>query len=347
MLDYVPALEEAGFEVTIQSFFDTEYLTALYSGRRAVRSIAWSYVNRIRVLLHLEEFDAIWLEKEALPWVPAQVESSLLRKNRCLVTDFDDAVFHRYDRHPSKTVRRILGSKIPKLMLGSDVVFAGNAYLLEYARCSQAPRVEIVPTVVDLTKYRVPTLRSDGRDKPTIGWIGTPGTWVECVTQFVPMFENVLAAENARFVLVGAGNRPELSLRFERRNWSEDREVLDIHDMDIGVMPLPDTPWMRGKCGYKLIQYMACGLPIVASPVGVNREIVEHGVNGFLAESEAEWDAALCKLISDPDLRHRMGREGRKKVETEYSLQIQAPRVARLLRSAVQAALRRQTLSKS
>src|SRR6056297_1871598 len=102
--------------------------------------------------------------------------------------------------------------------------------------------------------------------------------------------------------------------------------------MDIGVMPLPDTPWMRGKCGYKLIQYMACGLPVIASPVGVNAEIVEHGVNGFLVGTDEEWKSALTILLKDPDLRRRMGREGRKKVEREYSLQVQGPRVARLLR---------------
>ena len=112
--------------------------------------------------------------------------------------------------------------------------------------------------------------------------------------------------------------------------WSEDTEVDAIQSMDIGVMPLPDTPWARGKCGYKLIQYMACGLPVVASPVGVNKEILEHGVNGFLAESDAEWRTAIEALISDPDLRRRMGAAGRKKVENEYSLQVWGPRVANL-----------------
>jgi len=106
--------------------------------------------------------------------------------------------------------------------------------------------------------------------------------------------------------------------------------------MDIGVMPMPDTPWTRGKCGYKLIQYMACGLPVVAAPVGVNAEIVEHGVNGFLASTDQEWREALSTLLANPELRRRMGAAGRKKVEEHYSLQVWGPRVAELLRSVIE-----------
>jgi len=114
--------------------------------------------------------------------------------------------------------------------------------------------------------------------------------------------------------------------------------------MDIGIMPLPDSPWARGKCGYKLIQYMACGLPVVASPVGVNRQIVEHGVNGFLAETDDEWREALATLVADPDLRRRMGAAGRKKVEADYSLQVYGPKVAAMLRDVAQAGRRQRAL---
>ena len=119
--------------------------------------------------------------------------------------------------------------------------------------------------------------------------------------------------------------------------WSEDTEVDTIQSMDIGVMPLPDTPWARGKCGYKLIQYMACSLPVIASPVGVNKEIVEHGINGFLAETHDEWVKALNTLLGDADLRQRMGAAGRAKVEREYSLQVYGPKVANLLSGVLEA----------
>jgi glycosyltransferase involved in cell wall biosynthesis len=132
---------------------------------------------------------------------------------------------------------------------------------------------------------------------------------------------------------VGAGNAADEDAIVITRQWSEDREVADIQEMDIGIMPLPDAPWMRGKCGYKLIQYMACGLPVVASPVGVNRDIVDHGVNGFLAETPAEWAEALGTLVTDAALRQRMGAKARALVENQYSLRVQGPYIAKLLRS--------------
>jgi glycosyltransferase involved in cell wall biosynthesis len=122
------------------------------------------------------------------------------------------------------------------------------------------------------------------------------------------------------------------------RPWTEDREVDDILDFDVGIMPLRDGLWELGKCGYKLIQYMACGRPVVASPIGVNRQIVEHGVNGYLAATADEWVIALRTLRDDQGLRDKLGRNGRKKVEGHYCLQVTAPRLAELLRTACSAA---------
>ena len=117
--------------------------------------------------------------------------------------------------------------------------------------------------------------------------------------------------------------------------WNEDDEVNEINNFDIGVMPLPDSPWERGKCGFKLIQYMACGLPVIASPIGVNSEIVEHGVNGFLVETDEEWESSLRTLMGDPELRHRMGQAGRVKIERQYSLQVTGPVLTSVIKSIV------------
>jgi glycosyltransferase involved in cell wall biosynthesis len=212
---------------------------------------------------------------------------------------------------------------------------AGNAYLSNHARKGGAPWVETVPTVVDLDAYQV---RSDTVDENTlrVGWIGTPETWQALANPIHKVLDSLLAEQEALFVAVGASMQPETAGTLEILPWAEDTEVTLIQSMDIGVMPLPDTPWTRGKCGYKLIQYMACGLPVVASPVGVNRDIVEHGVNGFLAESDDEWRAAVDALLNDADLRRRMGAAGRKKVEEQYSLQVWGPRVAQMLRSVAE-----------
>ncbi len=152
----------------------------------------------------------------------------------------------------------------------------------------------------------------------------------------MPILASVSEAEGARIAAVGAGKAAPPHPLLDIQLWSEDTEVARRQDMDIGIMPLTDTPWARGKCGYKLIQYMACGLPVIASPVGVNAEIVEHGVNGFLATTEAEWREALVTLLRDPELRRKMGAEGRRKVEAQYSLQVWGPRVAMMLKEVAE-----------
>lgn len=137
----------------------------------------------------------------------------------------------------------------------------------------------------------------------------------------------------ARLRLIGAGKVELPGVPVEYCTWNEATEVALLRTLDVGIMPLVDSPWERGKCGLKLIQYMACGLPVVASPVGVNAQIVRHGENGFLASTPQEWEAALAHLLMCPSLRQRMGASGRALVENQYTVQVQAPRLAKLLRS--------------
>ena len=274
----------------------------------------------------------IWLEYEALPWVPWLIERTVLPRGVPIVSDYDDAVFHRYDKHRSESVRGVLGDKIGQVMAASTLVMAGNSYIANYAQRFGAPRIETVPTVVDLDLYTIdPKPRSTNDLR--VGWMGTPETWKAFANPIHHVLDQLLADHRAQFRAIGAGMQPASNGTLEILPWTEETEVFLIQSLDIGVMPLPNTDWARGKCGYKLIQYMACGLPVVASPVGVNKDIVEHGVNGFLAETDEEWRSAIETLLSDPDLRHRMGAAGRKKVEDSYSLHLWKPRVARMLRS--------------
>ncbi|MBF9061018.1 glycosyltransferase [Rhodobacterales bacterium HKCCSP123] len=338
-LQYLPHLERAGFDVEVAPFFGDDYLEALYAGRGTRAAALEAYGRRVRRLRGARgAIDVIWLEKEALAWVPHAIEAGLMPRGVPVVSDYDDAVFHRYDMHRLPLVRGVLGRKHAAIMARSSCVMAGNAYLAGYARHAGAASVEIVPTVVDADVYR-PAEVARGDASPVIGWIGMPSTWADCVAPFLPTLENV--ARRHGTVLQAIGARPDPAeegiLRF--LPWSEAGEVEMIRAMDIGIMPLPDTPWMRGKCGYKLIQYMACGLPVVASPVGVNTEIVQHGVNGFLAETQEDWRKALETLIGDPELRRAMGAAGRRTVERSYSLHLQGPRVASLLKRAAEGGL--------
>lgn len=330
-MQYIPYLSAEGFEPQVASLFDAAYLQSMYSGRRNPLMLARYLRRRLRQLR--TSADLIWLEKEALPWVPWLVERAFWPRSTPMIVDYDDAIFHRYDASKNSLVRFSLGHKIDRIMAAANIVFAGNSYLAERAKRAGAGKIEIVPTVVDTDAYRMQRAeRQDGQLR--IGWIGTPETWQNFARDFAPIFAEVAAQEGALCRLIGAEPVPRLEMPFEYLPWSEETEIAAINGMDVGLMPLPDTPWTRGKCGYKLIQYMACGLPVVASPVGVNAELVEHGVNGFLAETEEEWRNSIAILLSDRELREHMGAAGRRRVGADFSLQAWAPRVTRMLHQA-------------
>ncbi len=331
ILQYLPALHEAGIDVTPAPLLNDKYLEALYAGRRAVDSIAVGYVRRLRALLATRRYDVVWVAIECLPWLPALVELALLPRRVPLVMDYDDAWFHRYDAHSSALVRQILGSKIAKVMRRAALVTAGNPYISEYARGAGARRIEELPTVVDLARYANPARRA-ASETVVVGWMGSPSTAQNLRILKEPL-EALSRRHMIRCIAVGARAEQVSGTPFEAIRWSEHTESEAISNFDIGVMPLIDEPFERGKCGYKLIQYMACGLPVVASPVGVNREIVRLGVNGELAASGADWERTLERLVGDVEARRRMGEAGRKRVEDWYSLQVQAPRLIGMLKS--------------
>jgi glycosyltransferase involved in cell wall biosynthesis len=243
--------------------------------------------------------------------------------------DYDDATFHSYDLHAKSWVKKLLGKKIDQIMKKSALVVAGNTYLASRAIDAGAKRVEILPTVIDLGKYDV--ISSVENTSITIGWIGSPST-TRYLQSLTPVFQEVCANSN-KIVAIGANYFQIDGVEVEVKKWLEEHEVLELQKIDIGVMPLDDTPWSRGKCGFKLIQYMACGKPVIASPIGVNADIVEHGINGFLASDLEEWKHYLRVLIDDKELRTKMGKEGRLKVEREFSLQVTGPRLLEFLTS--------------
>ena len=167
-----------------------------------------------------------------------------------------------------------------------------------------------------------------------IGWIGSPAT-VKYLYPMHPTFVEVCRDSGTRLVLVGSGQVDLVDVPTETRPWSEYTEVADIQSFDVGIAPMTDEPWSRGKCGYKLIQYMACARPVVASPVGVAPKIIENGINGFLATTTEDWVKAICVLRCNYKLRERMGKAGRIKVERQYCIQVTAPLLASLLREVV------------
>ena len=332
LLQYLPYLVDQGIEVDYRPLLGDLYVDALATGRSYSRiEIARSYVRRMVQLAAGVEADLIWVYAELFPHLPGLFERLALRSGKPIVYDFDDAVFLPYDANPNPLKRALLGGKLEPLLRRAALCLCGNAYLRDYAArfCDNSI---ILPTVVDTDLYR--PIAKDSGVPVTIGWIGSPTTW-PYLRAILPVLETMAARHGARIRVVGAGAAAEQD-RFDGLDlvdWSEEREVAEVQAMDIGVMPLPDEPWARGKCGYKLIQYMACGLPVVASPVGVNPEIVSEGESGYLATGPEQWEGALAALVGDAALRRTMGDAGRARIVADYSLAAHAPRLATALKA--------------
>lgn len=330
-LQYLPWFEQACLQVTLQPLLPDDFLSARYQrGSYGAWSLLKAYAHRLRALRSCQQFNVVWIEKEALPWWPLWLELALLR-GVPYVLDYDDAVFHNYDQHANAWVRRLFGRRLDGLMAQAALVVGGNNYLAQRARVAGAPWVEVVPTVIDLVRYPAPRTLQAVDGLPRIVWIGSPTT-----VRYLQLIREPLQALAVRqpFVLrvIGGGAVDLPGVQVEVVPWAEATEVESISACQVGVMPLEDSLWERGKCGYKLIQYMACGLPMVASAVGVNPEIVRNGENGFLATTPQEWLDAFVKLLADASLRGTMGAAGRRRVEDEYCIQTTGPRTAQLLR---------------
>ena len=340
-LQYLPLFAQEGLHVTVLPLLSDELLSLRYQqGTYGMWSLLKTYARRLRALMVRQQFDLVWIEKEALPWWPLWLELALLR-GVPYVLDYDDAVFHNYDQHTNFWVRRLFGCRLDGLMAEAALVVGGNHYLAQRALNAGAQRAEVVPTVIDLSRYPHPPQKSAtvlaalpaADDLPRVVWIGSPSTLRYLQVIHEPL--KALAARHPFVLRVIGGDAVDLpGVQLEVVAWAEATEVENISACHVGVMPLFDSLWERGKCGYKLIQYMACGLPVVASGVGVNPEIVRHGENGFLANTAEEWVTSLGKLLQSPSLRRQMGAAGRQRVENEYCIQKTGPLVAQLLRSA-------------
>ena len=235
---------------------------------------------------------------------------------RRFVVDLDDAIFHTYDRHPNAIVRKLLGRKIDVVLKRATTVVAGNEYLAERARQAGARRVVMVPTTVDHRVYA--EQKPSVHDKLTFGWIGSPAT-EQYLHTIAPELEKLCYSLQASPRLIGVERHsfkyPDVVLS----NWSEDTEIEELAACDIGLAPLSNGPWERGKCGLKAIQYMAMGIPVLAADVGALPTIVRHGVTGFVYHDSAEFTRFAHQLANEPELRRRMGIAGRERVAACYS----------------------------
>lgn len=338
-LQYLPLLEEQGFEFTVQSLFDDNYLKGIYGKQKRSKLIIFNYyLKRLLKLTQVRNYDLIWIEYEVFPYFPPFIEQLLYLTGFNYIVDYDDAVFHNYDLSNNKFTKFFLAKKIDKVMKNASYVLAGNSYLAERAKLAGAKRIQLIPTAVDHLRYR--KSNQSNKDVLTVGWIGSPFTQ-KYIVDILPELLTVYQQYPFRLLLVGATrdiHKDLIGLDVEVRDWHEQTETELINIMDVGIMPLKDSHWEKGKCGYKLIQYMACGVPVIASDVGVNGEIIENktaGVAGLLVKKNSDWANGLLQLFGSTELRKSYGRAGRSIVESKYSIEVQLPVLKHILTDLV------------
>jgi len=288
---------------------------------------------RLVQLRAARRFGAVLLQRKLLP--PWQFVL-LRRAARRLVYDVDDAVFQRDSYHPKGPESWSRTARFWATVYAADTVIAGNDYLRDRVAAFVEPRkVEVVPTCVNPRWYRLAEHRRTG-GAVRLAWIGSTST-----LESLRRAESRLGAVSRRLpgieLRLICDRHLELdSTRVTLRPWSSATEATDLADADIGVSWLPDDGWSRGKCGLKVLQYMAAGLPVVANPVGVHRELVLDGRTGLLGDTPQQWAAAVARLAADPALRRRLGAAGRRLVERHYSVDVWGPRLADIIAATVQ-----------
>jgi glycosyltransferase involved in cell wall biosynthesis len=340
---FVPYLEKAGYECTIATFASKRLFKSLkLRGRLATKvvEILRSSARRMAILREAGGYDLVVIHREAFPFFAPVIENLVLRqakrsKRRTqVVFSFDDAIYAGHEdvsglSHPL-LYRWKHGRGYDEVIRGCDHVIAGNRILAKFAS-GLNPSVSVIPTVVDCGKYQPRNVAAQEAGLVTIGWMGSPTT--APYLRFVESALRELGAKHAgkvRFRFVGCPDYKLDLQNFASVPFRLQTEIAELQRFDIGLMPLSDTAWARGKCAFKAIQYMASGVTTVASPVGITPDLIHDGVNGFLAASPEDWFRALDRLVTDALLRMRIAREARRTIETGYSLEVWAPRMVAL-----------------
>lgn len=328
---YAPLLRADGIDLVVSPFFDAETYAVLYDpghGWRKGLGVARGSLRRLRDVLRLRGFDLALVYRESAPLGPPIVERLLHQLRIPYVFDFDDAIFLG-PVHPANRRWTWLRqpARVDEAVRGAAAVIAGNGHLAEWAR-SRNPSVVVIPTPVDTDRHRPRRERAPG--PIVVGWVGSSTT-----APYLHLLDEALTALCERIdlvVRVVGGRYAHPRARVECLPYSLEREPDDVATFDIGILPEPDDEWTRGKGAFKALVYMATAIPVVASRVGVNPEVVVDGETGYCVAGTEAWVDAIARLGTDAALRRRMGEAGRRRAEERYSLRTLAPAFAGALR---------------
>ncbi|HMV11014.1 MAG TPA: glycosyltransferase family 4 protein [Cyclobacteriaceae bacterium] len=326
---YLSLLSQNGIQYKLSTFWDDQSWKILYLPGKTFQKLMGfvrGIFRRIASVFTLSSYDFIFIHREAMPLGPPIFEWIAYLSGKKIIYDFDDAIWLPNTSAENKIAGWLKWHrKVSSICRWSTQVSCGNEFLCSYAR-QYNKNVVFNPTTIDTEHLHNPTLYPVQRDsRITIGWTGTHST-LKYLDFLEPIFQSLEQKfpGQVRFLVI-ANKKPDLKLHsLEFIPWNKSTEIPDLLKLDIGVMPLTDDIWAKGKCGFKALQYMALGVPCVISPVGVNSEIVDNGVTGFLATTKNEWIEKLERLMADQKLREAMGKKGREKVEAEYSVKSNA-----------------------
>ena len=323
---YFKILSNRGISCRTQSFLNSQNWQNTYRNGnlfKKISAVISGFLRRFYVLLEVPGYDFVFIHREAAPIGPPLIEwliGKVMRKK--IIYDFDDAIWAS-DNGKEGALEKIIRwrRKVKNICKWSYKVSCGNEYLCHYVRQFNS-NVILNPTTIDTQHLHNPVLhkKEENSQKLVIGWTGSHST-LKYLNSIVPVIQSLEKKYPHLRFLVIANKKPELdicSLWF--KPWSVASEIEDLTEIDIGIMPLPDDEWSKGKCGFKLLQYMALNIPAIAAPVGVNTKIIKQGENGFLCSSAEEWTSSIEHLIHHHELRLTMGQAGRSSVEKNYSV---------------------------
>jgi glycosyltransferase involved in cell wall biosynthesis len=334
---WLPYLKAVGISVDLFSFADDQLMQFLYKPGRWIAkgtALTRAFLRSAARVKAARRYDVVLVYRSIGIAGPALLERTLAFFRCPIVFDFDDAI---YRLHTSDANRWFGWLKFPGKTAAicrlSTQITVGNAHLADYAR-QYNPNVTVVPTSVDTDQYRH-FGRNGSKRRLVVGWTGS-STSQYYLEQFAPTLRELVARRDIELRVI-SNREPVLpGIPHTWRTWSSETEAEEVGGFDIGIMPLADDPWARGKCALKALQYMAAGTPTICSPVGANCEVIRHGENGLLATTSEEWLNQLGSLIDDPALRRRLGEAGRETVEQKYSMRSCAELFAQVIRRAVQ-----------
>ncbi|MBI2870180.1 MAG: glycosyltransferase family 4 protein [Candidatus Omnitrophica bacterium] len=340
VLQYIPHFEANGIHCDVSPFLSREFYRIVYrpgQRLRKVKHLAGSLLRRMRDIARLRRYDLVFIHLGAVPFGPPLFEWILNNLKIPYVFDLDDALFLRenHSRHGMASWFRC-PSKYGSILRWSRHVITCNDFLSEYAR-RYTKQVSMIPTSLDLEMFR-PLTERPKNSRPLIGWIGSHTT-APYLNLMKPVLARLAQKHRFTFKVVGAPGPVRIpGVEVVQEDWSLEKDVARFQKLDIGVYPLPRDTWVNGKSGFKTIQYMAVGVPCVVSRVARNCEIVEDGVNGFLADTEEEWLQRLEILLTDAGIRDKFAREGRRTVEERFSMRGHVPRYLEIFQQAARRA---------